>query len=147
MSVLSTLSFILIVVIGTIQIKGLRLILQNQKETLWIKNKAFQLLSLLQTERQKKRRAQQNKDLVEKTVNDGAHAVEAVHKTIAGVTFDVLDALAARDKIKANTRKMRDIHDQTAGGVYRSVREVNKQLGSIADTLLNSGKKAQEKKL
>ncbi|MCP5170242.1 MAG: hypothetical protein H6999_10880 [Hahellaceae bacterium] len=136
------LSLAIVLLTVVVQLKMLSLVRQSASHALSLKHQVFQLISLLQSERLKKRSIKRSKDIMEKTVNDGTFAVEAVHQTIVGVTFDVIDALSGKDKVKENTRRLRVIHEQTAGGVYRSVREVNKQLSGLADSLLNTGKKA-----
>lgn len=86
------------------------------------------------------RELSERKDVLEQVVNGGTSAVESVHRAISDTTFTVIDRLTESNRVRAGNRQVRDVHDQTAQGVYRSIRVANRELHSIAETLLKTGK-------
>lgn len=71
--------------------------------------------------------------IAEQFVDDGARTVETVHQSISGITFGILENIPVT---RRPSRFIRNIHDETAGGVYTAVRTVNKSVGSLAAGLL-----------
>jgi hypothetical protein len=66
------------------------------------------------------------KDLVQETVDRGAASVERIHQVIAGLPFDVLEALGVPDSLRLRDRQRRVI-----GVVYGAVRDANRHLGEL----------------
>ena len=71
----------------------------------------------------------EQQDIAEKSVETGAKSAETIHRTVAGVTFGILDSIPATENV---SRLVRGVHDGVAGTVYASVRDTNKQLGKLA---------------
>ncbi len=78
-------------------------------------------------------RIQDLKDLVEDAIDHGATTVEEVHQRVAALPFDQLEKIAA---IEGMVGKARDLHDETVGTVYDTIREVNARVGELADEAL-----------
>ena len=78
-------------------------------------------------------------EIVEKAIEDGATTVEQVHRSIASMPFDVLEKV---DALQKPIGKAREIHDQTLGNIYETIRLLNDRAGEIARTLLK-GKDAR----
>lgn len=97
----------------------------------------LRLLDHVNKQRAHKESFKYKQALVERTVLGGTTAVENIHQTISDTAFNVIESLSSTNKIKSHSRKLRDIHDQTASGVYKSVKVVNKQVGVLTDTLLS----------
>ena len=71
--------------------------------------------------------------LVEKTIDDGATTVEQVHSAIASMPFDILERI---DALQKPVGRARDIHDDTVGNIYETIRLLNDRSGEIARRLL-----------
>lgn len=72
-------------------------------------------------------------EIVEKAIEDGATTVEQVHLSIASMPFDLLEKV---DALQKPVGKAREIHDQTVGNIYETIRLLNERAGDIARTLL-----------
>ena len=72
-------------------------------------------------------------EIVEKAIEDGATTVEQVHLSIASMPFDVLEKV---DALQKPVGKAREIHDQTVGNIYETIRLLNERAGEIARGLL-----------
>jgi hypothetical protein len=72
-------------------------------------------------------------ELVEKAIEDGATTVEQVHRSIASMPFDMLEKI---DALQKPVGKAREIHDQTVGNIYETIRLINERAGEIARGLL-----------
>ena len=80
-------------------------------------------------------------------------SVEDVHKAFSDVSFDILDSMPRTQEV---SKHMRRVHDQSASGVYGTVRSVGKGLGLIRneissirkqrDAQISSSDKDQNKK-
>jgi hypothetical protein len=77
-------------------------------------------------------------EVVEKAIDDGATTVEQVHKSIASMPFDLLERI---DALQKPASKAREIHDQTVGNIYETIRLLNDRAGEMARNILNRGKK------
>ena len=66
------------------------------------------------------------KDLVQEAVDRGTASVERIHQVIAGLPFDVLEALGVPDSLRLRDRQRRVI-----GVVYGAVRDANRHLGEL----------------
>lgn len=73
--------------------------------------------------------------LVEQAIDDGATTVEQVHSSIASMPFDILERI---DALQKPVSKARDIHDDTVGNIYETIRLLNDRSGEIARRLLGS---------
>lgn len=74
--------------------------------------------------------------IVEKAVQDGATTVEQVHRSIASMPFDILERI---DALQEPVGKAREIHDETVGNIYETIRLLNDRAGEIARSLLDRG--------
>jgi len=72
-------------------------------------------------------------DIVERAIEDGATTVEQVHRSIASMPFDVLEKI---DALQKPVGKAREIHDQTVGNIYETIRLLNERAGEVARGLL-----------
>ena len=72
-------------------------------------------------------------EIVEKAIEDGATTVEQVHLSIASMPFDMLEKV---DALQKPVGKAREIHDQTVGNIYETIRLINERAGEIARGLL-----------
>lgn len=77
-------------------------------------------------------------EIVEKAIENGATTVEQVHLSIASMPFDMLEKV---DALQKPVGKAREIHDQTVGNIYETIRLLNERAGEIARGLLK-GKNA-----
>lgn len=77
-------------------------------------------------------------EIVQKTIDDGATTVEQVHRSIATMPFDVLEKI---DALQKPVNQVREIHDQTVGNIYETIRLLNERVGEIARGLLGEAKK------
>src|SRR5262245_17833644 len=66
------------------------------------------------------------KDVVQETVDRGIGSVEQIHQMIAGLPFDVLEALGVPDSLRLRDRQRRVI-----GVVYGAVRDANRHVGEL----------------
>jgi hypothetical protein len=71
--------------------------------------------------------------IVEKTVDTGAGSAELVHKTVADVTFGIMNNI---EVTKEASKLVRGLHDGIADSVYTTVRTSNKEIGKLAKELL-----------
>ncbi len=76
--------------------------------------------------------------LVEEAIDDGATTVEQVHSSIASMPFDVLERI---DALQGAVGAARNIHDDTVGNIYETIRLLNDRSGEIARKLLNARNK------
>lgn len=76
--------------------------------------------------------------LVEEAIDDGATTVEQVHSSIASMPFDVLERI---DALQGAASAARNIHDDTVGNIYETIRLLNDRSGEIARKLLNARNK------
>jgi hypothetical protein len=113
---------------------------QNNKQLKPIKRKLFHLLSFIQTLRFDQQRRRHNNAIIEKSVDTSTVAIEAIHQTLSKAAFGAIETLAENDLTKNNTKRLRSIHDQGSSSLYQSVREINKQLGSLTNHFFSSRK-------
>lgn len=77
-------------------------------------------------------------EVVQKAIEDGATTVEQVHLSISSMPFDVLERI---DALQAPVNTAREVHDQTVGNIYETIRLLNERAGDLARTLLGAGDK------
>ncbi|SDW65623.1 hypothetical protein [Marinobacter mobilis] len=75
------------------------------------------------------------KTLMEDSVREGTTAVEAIHRTITGVTFDLVDRYSRSEELKAKAKKAREVHDESTRTFYKAVRTTNRALHVVADII------------
>jgi len=126
------------------------LITQVQKLRFKIKDnhiKTLKLLGHIRKQQSTRDSLKQKQALLETSIHEGASAVESVHQSISDTAFNVMEALSSNNKTKTRNRKLRVIHDHTKSGVYKSVKEVNKQVGVLTDSVLSvkKGKPTSDK--
>ncbi len=69
-------------------------------------------------------------------IDDGASAVEEIHKTIADAPLDVLERLDVLPKTMADVRHAQD---EALTAIYRAVRRVNHEVTEFTADLLEGG--------
>lgn len=79
-------------------------------------------------------RIQDLKDLVEDAIEHGATTVEEVHQRIAAIPFDQFEKIPGISEAVGNAR---ELHDQSVGTVYETIRNINARVGELADEALN----------
>jgi len=79
---------------------------------------------------------QERKDALAQAVDGGTNTVEIVHQAISASTFSVIDKLSRSRHFRATSEQVRQIHDGTSQGVYRSIRVANREIHSLADVFL-----------
>ena len=77
-------------------------------------------------------------ELVQQAIDDGATTVEQVHRSISAMPFDALERIDALQKPVA---KGRELHDQSVGNIYETIRLLNDRTGEIARRLLGAPEK------
>ncbi len=61
-------------------------------------------------------------------VQFSAATVQVGHEVIASIPFGVLEAIPAT---RAGTKRVRSVHDETAGGVYRAINVISGAVGNV----------------
>lgn len=79
------------------------------------------------------------KDAVQQALDDGATTVEDVHRRVANIPFEQLAKIAA---VEGLVNQARDLHDQSVGTVYDTIRKVNARVGELADAALQQRNKS-----
>ena len=74
------------------------------------------------------------KELVQSFIDKGATTVEEVHKAIADMPFDRLEKV---EPIASRVKDIRKVHDETVGNVYDIIRFVNREVGKLAEEILD----------
>ncbi|MGP4844203.1 hypothetical protein ACTXGQ_08730 [Marinobacter sp. 1Y8] len=84
--------------------------------------------------------------LLENTVSGGMFTVEFIHRAISTTTFGVINRLSNSERVRTSSEQARAMHDDAAGGVYRSIRIANKQIHSLADIIIQEKRKRKNTK-
>jgi len=140
---IGTLNFVIISFSLITLVTNIILITNVRKLRLRIKGnhiKTLNLLDHIRKQQSTRDSLKQKQALLETSIHEGASAVENVHQSISDTAFNVMEALSSSNKTKARNRKLRVIHDHTKIGVYKSVKEVNKQVGVLTNTVLSPKK-------
>jgi hypothetical protein len=74
------------------------------------------------------------KDMVQEFIDKGATSVEQIHKSIANMPFESLTKI---EPIEEAAKSVKDIHDNTVGGVYNTIRKINEEVGKLASDLID----------
>lgn len=77
--------------------------------------------------------------LVEEAIDDGATTVEGIHRAVAAAPLEVLRNVEVLD---APVGAAQDLTERSIGAVYDTIRQVNEQVGVLAERLLASGREA-----
>ena len=86
--------------------------------------------------REANQRLVQWQDVTETSIDSGTAAVRAIHRGIAAIPFDILEAIpATRD----TGRVLRGVHDFTSDNVYSAISLVNRLAGQRGRRILNRG--------
>ena len=86
--------------------------------------------------REANQRLAQWQDVTETSIDSGTAAVRAIHRGIAAIPFDILEAIpATRD----TGRVLRGVHDFTSDNVYSAISLVNRLAGQRGRRILNRG--------
>jgi signal transduction histidine kinase len=70
---------------------------------------------------------------IEEVVDQGANAVEEIHRSIAEMPLGVLEQLGL---LESTTREVRRIQDVSLGAIYGLIRDVNHKVADLAGDLL-----------
>lgn len=70
---------------------------------------------------------------IQDAVDKGAKTVEEVHKAIADLPLTILEE---SDLLRGSAKEVKRVQDHTLGVIYRTIREVNDQVGAYASELL-----------
>ncbi len=70
---------------------------------------------------------------VQQAIDDGADAVEEIHRSIANLPLDVLERL---DVFEQTVKEVRKVQDDSIGAVYSLIHKVNRKAGRLATELL-----------
>ncbi|MEW6440874.1 MAG: hypothetical protein AB1640_08035 [bacterium] len=83
------------------------------------------------------------KDAVQEIVDKGVTSVEQIHKSIAEIPFKHLEQTAP-PRVKPYVEPVKNAQDAIVGAVYDVIRKVNRQVGALADEVLQKVGKAGE---
>jgi hypothetical protein len=70
---------------------------------------------------------------IQDAIDKGATTVEEVHKSIADLPLRILEE---SDLLRESAKEVKRVQDHTLGAIYRTIREVNEQVGTYASELL-----------
>jgi predicted RNase H-related nuclease YkuK (DUF458 family) len=70
---------------------------------------------------------------IQDAIDKGATTVEEVHKSIADLPLRILEE---SELLKESAKEVKRVQDHTIGAIYRTIREVNEQVGTYASELL-----------
>jgi len=75
---------------------------------------------------------------IQDAIDKGATRVEEVHKSIADLPLTILEESKI---LRGPAKEAKRVQDRTIGAIYRTVREINEQVGTYASDLLAGAKK------
>lgn len=78
------------------------------------------------------------KDMIQDLIDKGATSVEQIHKTIAAMPLETLEKIEPLENVVKSTKK---IQESTIGTVYETIRNINKEIGRLAEELLDGKEK------
>lgn len=78
---------------------------------------------------------------IEEAVDQGATAVEEIHRAIADMPLGVLEKLGLLER---TTREVRRIQDVSLGAIYDMVRDVNHNVAGLAKELVEDAPSGDE---
>ena len=71
--------------------------------------------------------------LIQEAIDKGATTVEEIHKSIADLPLKMLEE---SDLLRGPVKEAKRVQDHTIGAIYDVIREVNRQVGTLASDLL-----------
>jgi hypothetical protein len=71
-------------------------------------------------------------------IDKGATTVEDIHKAIADLPLNILEE---SELLKGPAKEARLVQDHTIGAIYDVIRQINRQVGTLASTLLTDAAK------
>ncbi len=74
-------------------------------------------------------------ELIEGAIDRGASSVEEIHRSIASLPLRVMESLGVFER---TARDVKRIQDESIGAVYDGIRQINREVGSLAADLLAS---------
>ncbi len=75
------------------------------------------------------------KNAVQEMVDKGMTSIEEIHKSIAQIPFNQIEK-AAPASLKQYVEPIKNIQDTAIGTVYSVMRNINRQVGELADDVL-----------
>jgi histone H3/H4 len=70
---------------------------------------------------------------IQDAIDKGATTVEEVHKSIADLPLRILEE---SELLREPAKEVKRVQDHTLGAIYRTIREINEQVGTYASELL-----------
>jgi hypothetical protein len=71
--------------------------------------------------------------VIQEAIDKGATTVEEIHKSVADLPLKVLEE---RPLLKGPAKEVRRVQDRTIGAIYDLIREINLQVGNLAEDVL-----------
>ncbi|MAA66317.1 MAG: hypothetical protein CL581_16295 [Alteromonadaceae bacterium] len=141
-------AFNLLMLAGIIACLGVtgRLVLENEKRLRDVYRRLPRLENRLKRAEFEGNETDEKRALLENTVTGGTFTVEFIHRAISTTTFDVINRLSSNERVRTGSEQARALHDDAAGGVYRSIRVANKQIHSLADIIIQQKRKRKTTK-
>lgn len=82
--------------------------------------------------------------MLQDSVDGGTAAIAVLHRMLSDTTFQAIDRLSGDDRIRENSLRAREIHDDVSTRVYRSIRVANRQIHSLADVIIRLNRRRQK---
>jgi len=70
---------------------------------------------------------------IQDAIDKGATTVEEIHKSIADLPLRILEE---SQLLREPAKEVKRVQDHTLGAIYRTIREINEQVGTYASGLL-----------
>ena len=85
--------------------------------------------------------AQRIQALVEEAIDNGATSVEEIHQAVAAAPLEVLGQI---EPLSGAAAAAQDVASRSIGAVYDTIRQVNEQVGILAERLLGANDDLQD---
>ncbi len=79
--------------------------------------------------------------LVEEAIDDGAASVEEIHQAIAAAPLKALEGV---ESLSGPAAAAQDLSARSIGAVYDTIRQVNEEVGVLAERLLANSREVTE---